>query len=156
MQIGPFYERDESATLFFGFRSQMSLPVVNTGMPLVQQRCAELVQRRTALEQLRTRARLEVQTAFERYTLAREMVEEFRGPVQTGLDPDLRSVEDLFEAGQVDLLRVYAARTRSLQARKNYLDALNELAQAAANLTSVAGMNPDAILKMPPQPLTVH
>jgi cobalt-zinc-cadmium efflux system outer membrane protein len=152
VQIGPFYERDESATVFLGFRSQMSLPVVNTGMPLVQQRCAELIQRRTTLEQLRTRARLEVQAAFERYSLAREQVEEFRDQVIPGLDPELRSVEDLFEAGQVDLLRVYAARTRTLQVRKTYADAVNELAQAAANLTSMAGMNPDAIVKLPPRP----
>ena len=66
IQVGPFYERDDYGTLFFGLRAQMNLPVFDTGRPLSEQREAEAEHQMITLEQLRS-ATVEVQTAVERH-----------------------------------------------------------------------------------------
>ena len=58
--------------------------------------------------------------------------------------------QEQLRAGEVDFLRVFTARTSLLQLRRAHLDALNELAQAAANLTAVTGLPPDALLAEQP------
>jgi outer membrane protein TolC len=40
--IGPFYEGDETGVIFAGFRTQVNLPVWDTGEPLARQRRAEV------------------------------------------------------------------------------------------------------------------
>ena len=65
---------------------------------------------------------------------------------QGPLFADLDKLEEQLRAGEVDFLRVFTARTSLLQLRRAHLDALNELAQAAANLTGVTGIPPNALL----------
>src|SRR5439155_8974828 len=70
LQIGPYYQRNNDPVLFWGFRAQMDIPVLNTGMPMVRQRLAELTQRSTVWEQLLNRATLEASAALDRYDRA--------------------------------------------------------------------------------------
>jgi len=144
VQIGPFYEQDEAGTVFAGFRSQMDLPVWNTGRPLAQQRDAEARQQRITTQQLRSRAQVEIQTAVERYERARRLVERERERADfADAEPDeLERMRDLFEAGEADILAVFATQTSLLQEQRTYLDLLNELAQAAADVTRAAGLPP--------------
>src|SRR5262249_20871643 len=53
LQLGPYYQRTESGTSYYGFRAQMDMPVFNSGMPLLRQRQAEYRQRQVAWEQIR-------------------------------------------------------------------------------------------------------
>ena len=55
VQIGPMYLRDDFATNFLGFRTQFDIPIANNGLPLYNQRWAELRQREIVLEQLQYR-----------------------------------------------------------------------------------------------------
>ena len=151
LTFGPTYERDESRTLFVGLEVQMDVPVVNTGREVVWQRQAEFRRKQVALEQLRVKARLEIQSALERYERARATVEEFRRQAGDGLDGEVGQITDLFVAGETDLLTVYAARGKVLQARKSYLDALGELAQATADLTAATAIPYDDLLALNPQ-----
>ena len=146
-QLGPYYARDDFATVFFGFRAQWDIPIVNTGMPLVRQRMAELRQRQVALTQLETRAQLEADAALVRYERARQLIEETQGQFGTLLTDELRRVEDQFRAGQADLLRVYSARTGMIQAERALLDTQNELAQAAARVTETTGLPPHVLVR---------
>jgi cobalt-zinc-cadmium efflux system outer membrane protein len=151
VQIGPYYAHDDFATLFLGFRTQVDIPVVNNGMPLLRQRMAEARQREIALEQLQNRAKLEAEAAIERYERARRLIDQPHAQFSSELAEDVRRVESQFQAGQIDLLRVYAARTGLIQAQRALLDTLNELAQAAARVTETTGLPPHVMVR-PAQP----
>jgi outer membrane protein TolC len=146
LQIGPYYERDEFETLFFGVTGQMTLPIWDSGRPLARQREAETVQRIVALNALKTRARVEVQTAIERYERARLLAEKERPNLSKSISEDLARVKRQFDAGQADILNVFATQTALMQEQRAYLDLLNELAQAAADVTLAAGLPPARIV----------
>jgi outer membrane protein, heavy metal efflux system len=151
IQVGPFYERDEFETVFFGFTAQMNLPIWDSGRPLARQREAESTQRVIAVNALRTRARVEVQTALARYQRARVLAEKERPNFSQALSDDLARVKRQFNAGQADILNVFATQTALLQEQKAYLDLLNELAQSAADVTLTAGLPPArVVLSGPP------
>jgi outer membrane protein TolC len=94
------------------------------------------------LQQLRSRAQVEVQTALERYERARSLAGQQRSDFSRTIPDELQKIQEQFEAGQADILNVYAAQTSLLQEHRAYLDLLNELAQAAADVTLAAGMPP--------------
>lgn len=66
---------------------------------------------------------------------------------------ELQRLEQQFEAGEVDMMRVFTARTSLLQLRRSYLDAINEVALSAAAVTAATGLPPDALIKAGGPPL---
>ena len=145
--VGPYYQRDDDSTTQWGLRAHMDLPVLNSGMPVVRQRMAELNQRRGLWEQLLVRASLEAETAMQRYERALAATGSL--PEAAKLPAELQKLEEQFRAGEVDLVRVVAARTSFLQARQAELDNLNELAQAAAAVVAATGLPPQAVVEQP-------
>jgi len=141
LQIGPMWARDDAATEFWGVQGQVDIPIVNNGMPMVRQRAAELRQKEITAMQLEAQGVAEARSALRRYEQARRLVQSSRGDLD-GLRNELDQIEKLFEAGQVDLLRVFAARNSMLQVRRNQMKAWNEVAQAAADVTRTTGMDP--------------
>jgi cobalt-zinc-cadmium efflux system outer membrane protein len=150
IQFGPYYERDEFETVFFGFAAQMNLPIWDSGRPLARQREAECTQRVIGLNALRMRARVEIQTALDRYQQARALAEKERPNLSQSLTGDLDRVKRQFDVGQADILNVFATQTALLQEQKAYLDLLNELGQAAADVTLAAGLPPARIVSARP------
>jgi cobalt-zinc-cadmium efflux system outer membrane protein len=146
--IGPYYQRNNDPTTFFGLRAQMDLPVLNTGMPLVRQRLAELTQREAAWQQLLTRATLEAQAAFDRYDRALSIAFDSETVVGEALPEELQKLEIQFQAGEVDVVRVITARTSFFQAQRARLDTLNEVAQASSNVVAVTGLSPEALISL--------
>jgi outer membrane protein TolC len=146
IQFGPYYERDEFETLFFGFVAQMNLPIWDSGKPLARQREAECAQRSIGYNALRVRARVEAQTALDRYQRARGLAEKERLNFNQALSGDLSRVKRQFDAGQADILNVFATQTALLQEQKAYLDLLNELAQSATDVTLAAGLPPSRVV----------
>jgi outer membrane protein, heavy metal efflux system len=146
LQIGPYYQRNNDPVLFWGFRAQMDIPVLNTGMPMVRQRLAELTQRSVMWEQLFNRATLEASAALDRYDRARALASDSETLIGEEVPAELQKLEEQFRAGEVDLVRVVTARTSYFQARRAGLDTLNEVAQASANLVGATGLPPEAIL----------
>ncbi|MBS0211289.1 MAG: TolC family protein [Planctomycetes bacterium] len=152
LQIGPYYQRTESGTTYWGFRAQSDIPVVNTGMPLVRQREAEVAQRSVAWQQLEARAQVEAAAAVDRYQRAHRLGAQSLVALQESLPGELRRLEEQFKAGEVDILRVVAARTSLINFQRAHLDSLNELAQAAAVVTQTTGLPPETILSEPAPP----
>jgi outer membrane protein TolC len=146
LQIGPMWQRDETATELWGIQAQMDLPVVNTGAALVAQRMAELRQQQIIAAQLENRAVLEARAAVRRYERARRLVEQSRGEFPGVISDALKPFEDQFKAGQITLLEVFAARAALAQSRQSFLDLLNELAMAAADVTQATGIPPQQLL----------
>ncbi len=146
IQAGPYYERDDFGTTFWGFRAQMNIPIWDSGRPLARQREAECTQQTISFNELRGRARVEVQTALDRYERARLLAERERPNLPKALADDLGHIKRQFDAGQADILNVFATQTALLTEQKAYLDLLNELAQAAADVTLVAGLPPSRLV----------
>jgi outer membrane protein TolC len=149
LQIGPYYQRTESGTYYYGFRAQMDLPIWNNFMPLVRQRTAEYQQQSVTWQQLKARAEIEAATAADRYERARGLVAASRHEYQEELPTELEKLEEQFKAGEVDVLRIFQARTSLIQNRRAYLDMLNELAQSAALVTQATGLPPLGALAAP-------
>jgi cobalt-zinc-cadmium efflux system outer membrane protein len=146
LQLGPYYQRNNDPTTFLGFRAQMDIPVLNTGAPLVRQRLAELIQREMIWQQLLHRATLEAQAALDRYDRALAVISESDAAIPESLPPELSRLDQQFKAGEVDLLRIVAARASYFQARRALLDAMNEIALASSALTAATGLPPEAML----------
>jgi cobalt-zinc-cadmium efflux system outer membrane protein len=146
LTIGPYYQRDDLGTTAIGFRTWTDVPVINTGEPLVRQRFAELRARQETLEQGQIRAKLEAQTAVNRYERARRIVERTSSAYLQDLESEVRRIGNQYQAGQTDLLHVYAARAAYVQGFRAYLDTLNELAQSAANVTAATGLPPCSVV----------
>ncbi|MCA9223873.1 MAG: TolC family protein, partial [Planctomycetales bacterium] len=151
--IGPFYERDESGTVFAGFRTQMNLPVWDTGRPLTAQREAEENLQWITVDQLRTRAEVEARTAIERYERARRMLKDQTSDRVAFESAEMKDIKDQFAAGQADILNVYAVQNTLLQEQRTYFDLLNEVAQAAADVTLMAGLPPARLVTANREPL---
>ena len=139
LQLGPIYLRDDFGVTFLGFRGQMDLPVINSGVPLLRQREAEQCQRMMTSQQLATRARLEGDAAARRYERARQLMVESGGSSHDELPIELQRLEEQFKAGEVDVLRVLQARNSLLQNQRADLDTLNELMLAAVAVTATTG-----------------
>ncbi len=151
LQVGPMWQRDDAATEFWGIQAQMEIPVVNTGAPLVRQRRAELHQQQVVATRVEEKAELEARAAVRRYERARRLVEQSRGEFTEAMPEALKPFESHFQAGQITLLQVLAARTSLAQSRQSFLDLLNELAQAAADVTQATGL-PAQLLILEPSP----
>ncbi|HWB09031.1 MAG TPA: TolC family protein [Pirellulales bacterium] len=150
---GPYYQSDDFGVKYFGFRGQVDIPVANTGRPLLNQRGAELRQQQVVARQLRARAEQEVRAAIERYERARQMAADSAADLGEGMPLELRRLERQFEEGEVDMMRIFTARTSLLQLRRAYLDSLNEVALAAAGVTAATGLPPDALVRAGGAPL---
>ncbi|MBI3864721.1 MAG: TolC family protein [Planctomycetia bacterium] len=146
LQIGPYYQRTADGTYYLGFRAQMDLPVMNDGTPLVRQRVAEQSQRQVFWEQLLSRVEVDATAAVDRYERARKLVEAARPDFTTDLPAELQRLEAQFKANEVDVLRIFQARTSLIQNRRASLDLLNELAQATAVVTAATGIPPRALV----------
>lgn len=152
LQIGPYYQQNDSGVTFVGFRAQMDLPIINNGTPLLRQRSEELHQQTVAWQQLQTRAELEARAAIDRYERARQLVALSSSSNDTALPIELQRLEAQFQAGEVDVLRIFQARTSLIQSRRAFLDTLNELAQSAATVTATTGVPPQSLAMFVPKP----
>lgn len=150
---GPYYQSDDFGVKYFGFRGQVDIPIANTGKPLLNQRNAELRQQQVAADQLRRRAEQEVRAALERYERARQLAADAASDLGEGMPVEIQRLEQQFEAGEIDMMRIFTARTSLLALRRAYLDSMNELALAAAGVTAATGLPPDALIRIRPTPL---
>ena len=147
VQVGPYYQQTPDGDSHVGFRADMNLPVIDTGVPMQMQRSAELNQQSITWQQLDIRAGLEGLAAFERYkqaflTLKQDPVKDvFQLPVE------LESLERQFREGEVDVVRAIQARTSILQNQRSHLDLINEVAQSAATLVGTTGVPVEQLIE---------
>jgi len=148
---GPTYERDESGTLFFGIAAQMDIPVWNTGNPLVQQRAAELQQQVITWQQTKARAALQAQAAVNRYMIAHRLWEEHWAE-QDASESELTTVTDAFKQGQASIVEVLTTQDNLIQERRDYLNLLHEISQAAADVIAALAIDPECLIHSPSIP----
>lgn len=150
IQAGPIYETADDGTKFLGVRLQRDFGIFNNGSALVRQRLTEVQQQRLTFEQLRRRAANEALTAIERYERARQLAAHAALELPTNPRLELEQALREFEAGNAQILDVVAVQNNLLQETRSYIDLLNEVAQAAAQVTQATAIPPERLLSWQP------
>src|SRR5207248_11709108 len=78
----------------------------------------------------------QVYAALSRLDHARSLVEAYRTGSLPNLEGYLKNMKELFNTGNVEVLKIMDIRRKLLVARGGYLDALYELRQARADLAA--------------------
>jgi outer membrane protein TolC len=99
---------------------------------------------------LEEKAVLEARAAIRRYERARRLVEQSRAEFAETMPDVLKPFEDQFQAGQITLLQVFAARTSLGESRKSFLELMNELALAVAEVTQATGLPAQQLILISP------
>lgn len=139
--IGPAFGYDPSKITTIGVQINFPIPYPNRHRGEILQSEAEQAQAMLLLHQAEVNVRQDVASALARLDAAERRTDLFR----TKTLPDLRraaeDMEKLFQAGEpgIDLLRVIDVRRKLLKARDSYLDALNSVRQAQADLLAATG-----------------
>ncbi|MGC8640952.1 MAG: TolC family protein [Isosphaeraceae bacterium] len=136
--VGPQYEIDEVGVQYFGFVYVTSLPIWNTGKPLVRQRQAEHYRAHLALQQAQQRAVAQVRSALAKWNGASRFVTDTQG-LTNELSREVSKMEDLFDKGQVDLTKLLSARQRLIQLKSSEIDSIWAATQAQADLLLALG-----------------
>lgn len=136
--VGLAYGREENDTIFQGTLS-IDLPVFNRnqagrGTSVARERRAQ--QRLAATERF---VRAEVELALNRYQSAQAAAELFDAEVLAALQENLKLVTEAYRAGKVDSLQVLIIRREALDGRRDYIEALEELNAAQAQLLRAMG-----------------
>jgi outer membrane protein TolC len=139
--LGPAFGYDPSKITTIGVQINFPIPLPNRHRGEILQGEAEQAQAILLLRQAEVNIRQDVASALARLEAAERRADLFR----TKTLPDLRraaeDMEKLFQAGEpgLDLLRVIDVRRKLLKARDSYLDALNSVRQAQADLLAATG-----------------
>lgn len=157
--IGPAGEVNETSVAFYGMWLIWSPPVFNTRKGEIMQRQADVARARQAALSLDITIQQDVRAALKRLTAATALVEMFRTQTLPELRNAMEGLDRLFERGEpgVTLARVVTIRSRLIQTRSAYLDALFELSQARADLAAAVGdpsltLSPPALAAAPSAP----
>lgn len=136
--LGPYYEKDESGSTFYGLSVSTPIPVWSSGARLVTQREAEYRRDAVALEQTQQRIIVQVKTAMARWGQAQQLAARTTA-IMLPVKEQAGRMERLFAAGQTDLVKLLQVRQRWLDAANTQLDAVWQSTQAYADLLASEG-----------------
>ncbi|HTU26121.1 MAG TPA: TolC family protein [Pirellulales bacterium] len=154
VQAGPIYQTADDGTRYIGLRLQRDFGVFNNGSALASQRETELYQQMLAHNQLQRRATVEAAAAIDRYERARRFVADGQEEGEDFSADELSQVVGQFEAGKADIVNVLGIQNNLLLDVRAELDLINEVAQAAAQVTQMTGLPPERLLAPSrPEPL---
>ncbi len=152
VQAGPIYNTADDGTQYLGLRLQRDIGVFNNGSALRDQRITEVQQQRLTYEQLKRRAANEAAAAIDRYERARHLAAAAQQETFAAAPPELEQVLREYEAGNAQIVDIVAVQSNLLQEERSYLDLLNEVAQAAAQVTQTTAIPPARlVVQRPPR-----
>jgi outer membrane protein, heavy metal efflux system len=139
--VGPAFTYDPSRVSAIGIQVNVPIPFPNRHRGEIQQGEAELAQASLLLRQAEVNVLQDVSSGLARLDAAQRRTELFRTKTLPDLERAVSDMEKLFQAGEpgVDVLRVIDVRRKLLRARDSYLDALNTVRQAHADVLAAAG-----------------
>lgn len=115
------------------------LPLFNRNQAGRGVAAARVTQSERALEALTRLVRSEVEVAANRVAAARAAAEAFAGGLLGALEENMQLVNEAYRAGKVDFFQLLVIRRETLEARNGYVDALEELQAAKAELSRALG-----------------
>lgn len=137
-RLGASYGLEEGAQIIQGTLS-VELPLLNRNQAARGVSAARVVQAEASLGATERLVRSEVGLALERYRAARAAAEVFSEDVLAALQQNLELVNEAYRAGKVDFLQLLLIRRDALDARRGYIETLEELANADAQLKRAVG-----------------
>lgn len=141
LRVGAAYAREEGAQIIQGTIG-IGLPLFNRNQAGKGSAAARLRQARIAREALARRVVQEVRLAATRFEAARSTADLYGADVLRALEENLGLAIEAYKAGKVDFLQLVLVRRETLEARRAYIDTLEELTAARAQLDRVLGRMP--------------
>ncbi|HEY0715307.1 MAG TPA: TolC family protein [Polyangia bacterium] len=141
LELGVVAGRDDEAKLLRG-RLSVALPLFDRRQGERQIAAARVVQAERALESAERRLEQDLRVALVRRQAAAEAVEAYAGGVVEALTQNLSMAGEAYMAGKIDFLELLLIRRESLEARRAYIDTLEELQTADAALRNAMGAAP--------------
>lgn len=142
--IGVRYEQEEGDHVVLGTLS-FDLPVFNQNQAGRGVAAAQLTQSERALEAIERRVRQDVMFAALRVKTSQDAVQAFEGRVLDAMTENLALINTAYAAGKIDLFELLVIRRNTLEARRSYVEALEELRVAEAELGRALGLEKGAL-----------
>ena len=117
------------------------MPVFNQNQAGRGVATAEVVRAERVLEATERRIRQEVLLAALRLETAQGVVQAFDDGVVQAMTENLGLINTAYSAGKIDLFELLVIRRDTLEARRGYIEALEELRAAEAALGRALGMD---------------
>lgn len=137
-RVGARYERNEGANVVLGTLA-FDLPVFNQNQAGRGVAHAGVTQAERALEATERRIRQEVLLAASRLKAAQEAAQAFEGDVVLAMQENLSLVTVAYQAGKIDVFELLLIRRATLEAKRGYIEALEDVRAAEAELARAIG-----------------
>jgi cobalt-zinc-cadmium efflux system outer membrane protein len=142
-RIGASYGREEDANILLGTLS-LDLPLFNRNQVAATDARARLKQAELTVELLDRRLTQEVSLAVQRVETARAALGVFNEAIIKASEENATLATEGYKAGEIDFLQLALLRRDTLEASRGHIEALEEVANAEANLDRVLGVIPTA------------
>ena len=136
--LGARFAREERADILLGTLS-FDLPIFNRNQAARGVASARANQAATELAAAMRRADQDVRLAAERLAAAMEAAHAFEGEVVVGAEENLTLSTRAYEAGKIGLAELLLMRRSAMEARREHIEALTDLAEAEAELARAVG-----------------
>jgi cobalt-zinc-cadmium efflux system outer membrane protein len=136
--LGAGYQREENAHVVMGTLA-IDLPVFERNQGARGASLARVGQARLEVDDAGRRIEHEVRLAAARLTNANAAAADYAGGVLNGITENLELITEAYAAGKVDFLQLLLVRRETLEAQREYVEALEELASARARLAQAVG-----------------
>jgi cobalt-zinc-cadmium efflux system outer membrane protein len=137
--VGPAFTYDPTKIHMIGAQINLPLPFPNRHRGEIMQSEAEEVRAALELRQAEVEVCQDVAAALAKLDATEKRAETYRSQALPDLRRAVEDMEKLFQAGDVNLLKVIDVRRKLLKARDSYLDALWSVRQARADLLAATG-----------------
>lgn len=132
------YEGDTNTTIVLGV-VQVDLPVFNRNQAARGATNARVDQLNAAATATERRVEQEVLTALERVRAARAAAQGYAGDVMKAMQQNTDLVTESYRAGKIDFLQLVVIRRQAIDTQREYIDVLEELNAAEAELGRAVG-----------------
>lgn len=139
-RIGVSYghEEESNATIVQGLLA-FDLPIFNRNVAARGIAAARVHQMEAEVEATERRVTQEVLTALARLEAARSAAEGYAGDVVKAMQENMDLATESYRAGKIDFLQLIVIRRQAIEARREYIDVLEELNAAQASLDRALG-----------------
>lgn len=132
------HEQESQATIVQGVLA-FDLPLFNRNQGPRGEASARAKQAKLAITATERAVAQEVRAALARAIAARSAAEGYRGDVVKAMQENMDLVNDSYRAGKIDFLQLIVIRGKALDARREFIDVLEELSSAHAELELAIG-----------------
>ncbi len=136
--VSSSHEQESNTTILQGVLS-FDLPLFNRNKAARGVAASRVAQSEMALEATDRRIRQEVLTALARIQAARSAADGYASDVVRAMQENMELVTESYRAGKIDFLQLLVIRRQTLEARREYIDVLEELNAARAQLNRALG-----------------